>query len=233
MLKLQTLTISLVFILITSLNTPAQANSPNHAWVENFSGYAINDSVALLSWDTIEEWNNYGFEIWRLISGQGLYSLIGFVPGAGHSNSTLHYEYIDTVHFPINAYNYTVQYILKIIDTSGGYEYTDDIIIYFPNPTSISEDIIKIETGSDFKFDVYPNPFNSETRITFNLASEQYISVQVYNVLGKWLLSITSKHYLPGVHQLDLNASRLPSGTYFIVLKASDLILSKKIILLK
>lgn len=81
----------------------------------------------------------------------------------------------------------------------------------------------------------YPNPFNPETSILFYLPKGEYVTIKVYDVLGKEVVVLLQEYRNPGKHTIFLNASQysIPSGIYFYSLATSDYCLSKKLILLK
>ncbi len=84
----------------------------------------------------------------------------------------------------------------------------------------------------------YPNPFNPSTVINFTLPEEMYISINIYNINGRCIKTIMNGNNKAGCSSvewdgLDKNGNKVSSGIYFYELKASDLVYSKKMILLK
>ncbi len=63
----------------------------------------------------------------------------------------------------------------------------------------------------------YPNPFNPSTKIEFQIPKEGFVSVKVYNVLGKEVATLLNGQIGEGVHNLDFNTTELglSSGVYF------------------
>ncbi len=63
----------------------------------------------------------------------------------------------------------------------------------------------------------YPNPFNPSTKIEFQIPKEGFVSVRVYNVLGKEVATLLNGQISEGVHNLNFNTSELglSSGVYF------------------
>ncbi len=69
----------------------------------------------------------------------------------------------------------------------------------------------------------YPNPFNSSTRIDFNLPREQYVKLSIYDILGRKVRIIVDEKLAVGAHSFtwnstDDNAERAASGVYMVVL---------------
>ena len=68
----------------------------------------------------------------------------------------------------------------------------------------------------------YPNPFNPETSITFELPAASEIELVVYNILGKEVAKLASGHYAAGKHTVIWDGSRTASGLYFYTLITDD-----------
>ncbi len=79
----------------------------------------------------------------------------------------------------------------------------------------------------------YPNPFKPETTIRFDLPEAMSVELTVYDVGGREVATIVSKHKEAGVHNVPFRANGLASGVYFYKLKAGSKTLSRKMILLR
>jgi hypothetical protein len=66
----------------------------------------------------------------------------------------------------------------------------------------------------------YPNPFNPTTKIEFELASDAFSSIILYDVTGKEVKTLVNSNLQAGHYVFELNASELPSGMYFYQLNA-------------
>lgn len=64
----------------------------------------------------------------------------------------------------------------------------------------------------------YPNPFNPVTSIPFVLASEGYVELSVYDILGRRVATLASSRLGAGTHKIAFDGSNLPSGIYVAVL---------------
>ncbi len=87
-------------------------------------------------------------------------------------------------------------------------------------------------------FQNYPNPFNPVTEIKFSLASQEKVSIKVYNILGKEIKSLVQEELPTGEHKVQWNGKdnyngELPSGIYFIKMTAGSYQKTIKAILLK
>lgn len=81
--------------------------------------------------------------------------------------------------------------------------------------------------------DVYPNPFNPSTQVSFTLPVDGYVGLYVYNLKGDQVDTIYQGYQLDGTHSYTWNASSLSSGVYYIRMISDDSVLSVKAMLLK
>lgn len=79
----------------------------------------------------------------------------------------------------------------------------------------------------------YPNPFNPETVIEFNLDKPTLVQLRVFDLQGRLVSVIASGMKSKGTHKAIWNASAYASGIYFYQLEAGDVILTRKLSLIK
>jgi Secretion system C-terminal sorting domain len=84
----------------------------------------------------------------------------------------------------------------------------------------------------------YPNPFNSESTISFNIIETSNVQIKIYNSLGKEINVLLDKELSSGKYEIfwdvkDKFGNSLPSGVYLIVLKTKNSVKTFKSILLK
>ena len=79
----------------------------------------------------------------------------------------------------------------------------------------------------------YPNPFNPSTRITYFVPKESYVSIKVYDFLGREVKTLANNFQTTGNYEIIFDASDLPSGTYFYSMIAEKFSDTKKMIVLK
>jgi len=95
----------------------------------------------------------------------------------------------------------------------------------------------RIEQEINFElFQNFPNPFNYNTHIKFvipNYKSKYHIELVVFDALGNKISTLMNCEKLPGNYEVDFSNEHLSSGVYFYQLKADNLIITKKLILLK
>ena len=80
----------------------------------------------------------------------------------------------------------------------------------------------------------YPNPFNPETRIHYNLNTPGTAEISVYNMAGKKVRTLINAYHDAGSYEINFNASSLSSGVYFYRLKQNGMIIqTRKMVLMK
>lgn len=79
----------------------------------------------------------------------------------------------------------------------------------------------------------YPNPFNPFTLIGYQLPVNVFVTVKVFDVLGREIETLVNKYQNAGNYSVQFNASNLPSGVYFYRLETGTFHETKKLLLLK
>lgn len=79
----------------------------------------------------------------------------------------------------------------------------------------------------------YPNPFNPETHLSFRLGTSGYVTLQVYDALGRLVASLVDEVRSAGEHDVTFEAAHLPSGHYIIRLRAPGFVQTRTVTLLK
>jgi len=179
---------------------------------------SVNNSNVQLLWSTASELNNMGFEIERSIDGQDNFVTVGFVEGKGSSTEINYYSFTD--HPQVNGVN-QLYYRLKQVDFDGTFSYSDVVNVSYDVP---AEFVLSQN---------FPNPFNPSTRINYFVPQESFVSIKVYDFLGREVLTLVNEAKSTGSYEIVFDASNLPSGTYFYTMIAGDYSTTKKMILLK
>jgi Secretion system C-terminal sorting domain len=90
--------------------------------------------------------------------------------------------------------------------------------------------------GDKFSYSLvqnYPNPFNPTTTISYSLKKAGLITLKVYDILGKEVVTLVNENQEAGNYSVKFNASHLPSGIYFYKISSGIYTATKKLILLK
>jgi hypothetical protein len=95
------------------------------------------------------------------------------------------------------------------------------------------------ESPEDFNLHQnYPNPFNPTTRIGYEVPSDSFVDLSVYNVVGKKVVTLVSRNQSAGHHEItwdgmDELGLQVPSGVYLCCLRSGSNWLSKKMVLVR
>jgi hypothetical protein len=79
----------------------------------------------------------------------------------------------------------------------------------------------------------YPNPFNPSTIISYQLPSNNHVSLKVYDMIGREVATLVNEVKEAGSYEATFNASKLSSGIYFYQLKSGQFSSVKKMMLIK
>jgi hypothetical protein len=79
----------------------------------------------------------------------------------------------------------------------------------------------------------YPNPFNPSTTIRFEVAGSGFVSLKVFDVLGREVATLVNEERMPGRYERVFQAEGLPSGLYVYQLKTHKNVATRKLLLLK
>ena len=99
-------------------------------------------------------------------------------------------------------------------------------------PVDVSETVLLSE---NFLYQNFPNPFNPETVIGWQIARGSYVTLKIYDVLGREMATLINEYEQAGAHNLKLNINNynLSSGVYFYRLTADNFAQTKKLLLIK
>ncbi len=195
-----------------------------------FEASPVKDGKAVeLQWITASETDNLGFEIlrrqgvgteWQTIDS---YTYNSELIGQGTVSHTTQYTYTDETVDSENAY----QYCIVNVAVNGDKEYSQVVDVALASV---------IETHQ--LYPAYPNPFNPETNITFDIAQDGNVSLQVFDIQGRLIKTLLNNSLFAGRHKIKWdgktsNGNTAASGVYLIKLKTSDYSKYIKVSLLK
>ncbi len=97
--------------------------------------------------------------------------------------------------------------------------------------TGIEDEIQPVNTFSLSQN--YPNPFNPVTKIGYSLGKYGPVTIKVYDVLGKEIITLLNSEKPAGIYSVKFDGSNLASGIYYYQMRSGDFIQTKKLLLLK
>lgn len=79
----------------------------------------------------------------------------------------------------------------------------------------------------------YPNPFNPTTAISFQLTANGFVSLKVFDLLGREVSSLAEKEMEPGMHTVSWDATGFSSGVYFYRMRSGSFTQTRKLMLMR
>lgn len=140
------------------------------------------------------------------------------------------------------SFNGGKQTLLKVTNAgaAGKYLSADAVMILLNrrlSPGTVTgvenESVKKKELNLNFNLKSYPNPFNNQTRVTFNLENLGTFNVNLYNVIGQKVYSFTRAPERTGIQEISFETNSLSSGVYILNVSQADKQQSIKLVLSK
>ena len=196
----------------------------NPAELASFDGAVQNDRV-VLNWATVSQTNNAGWRIMRSVDGENFEAVGNFVQGAGTSDALMTYNFEDSNLPGVDK----VYYRLEQVDLDGSISQSNVIEVLLG---------ARMPLPTEFAVNVYPNPFNPSTTISYALPEASPVTVVIYDVLGQQVRRLISQFNAAGRYSVQWDARDnqgrgVASGVYIAKVDAGTTTLSQKMLLLK
>jgi alkaline phosphatase len=183
--------------------------------LESFTAEPVQSAIQL-RWRTASETDNDRFEIFRDDR------LIVSVSGNGNSPNGHSYSWLNTDVIPGVSYSYT----LYSVDFDGTRR-------ELAHAAAAAEEA-NASTMQEFALHPnYPNPFNAATVIRFDLPHSGFVSLRVFDLMGRQVAALVNGEVAAGSHTVMFRADGLPSGVYVCALDAETYHARTKMMLLK
>lgn len=131
--------------------------------------------------------------------------------------------------------NELLKYQIQSVDVHGNGSGFAEEIISTTNTVSRTDS----EKPDSYRlFSNYPNPFNPETEIQFDLPEATHVVIKIYNTLGREITTIVNAEYNAGTYKarwngMDQFGNSVSSGVYIYVLQANNFTAQKKMTLMR
>ncbi len=176
------------------------------------------DGQVTLTWTTASEKDNDYFEIQRQANSDWI--TVGTVQGTNEVTGS-NYQYVDSD--VINGVTYTYRLISHDINgTVHEYELTAQAT---PGRPSVPVQYALYQN--------YPNPFNPITTISYDVAETGFVSLKIYDVVGREVAILVDGKLAAGSYAATWNARGLPSGIYLCRMDAGSFTKVRKLLLVK
>lgn len=193
-----------------------------------------DEHAVLLQWMTQSEKDNLGFILerktngpWRVIAS---YQTFDALRGQGSCSMPTYYEFIDDS----VLVNTTYYYRLADVDMSGLVSYHEPIEIRM----AAGIEHVALLPNALRVMPAFPNPFNPETVLRYELHSTSCVDIKVFDLRGRPVRTLLSGQQNPGHHSVTWNGrddagERQSSGVYVIRIRAENVVSSQKVIMMQ
>jgi hypothetical protein len=204
---------------------------PVAAELASFTSQVTVDDDILLQWGVASQSNNLGWEVFRSTDSRIFTKVSELVLGDGNSDEYKSYSFVDS-NLPQTDVLY---YYLNQIDLDGTTS-RSQVIEVLLSPTAVAELALPMVNALRQNF---PNPFNPETMISFDLSGDQVVSLAIYDMTGQVIRTLVDAQPMTAGNFKQLwdgrndSGAKVGSGVYFYQLRAGDFIAKKKMTLLQ
>jgi len=204
--------------------------------LSRFSAEVAQNGV-LLKWSTESETNNLGFILERNVGadhdppsevGMGWQTIASYqtnpdLQSQGNTSSSTDYSFIDGN----TKLGWTYSYRLSDVSRTGTAHVTDAIQIALPDAPK--ETVLAPP---------FPNPFNPQTKISYQLAESGLVTITVYDILGRKVMALLNEEQRAGSYSFhwlgqDDAGRQAASGTYILRLITGEVVQSQKVLLMR
>jgi hypothetical protein len=139
------------------------------------------------------------------------------------------YTYSFNYTAPSSAGSQTL-YATGLSSTSAGWNFAPNKTISVVTSTGVSNNPVHYEWSLDQN---YPNPFNPSSFIKFSIPQNEFVTLKVYNILGKEVATLINESKAPGNYDIKFDGGKLASGIYLYKITAGSFTQTDKMILMK
>ena len=178
-----------------------------------------------------------GYQIWRKVKHNGNWgspTLLSTVSSG--TTYYIDYDYVYTDGYTDDMLNYDVRARLYY---NSSYSYADDAYetTFGKVEAAMLEDnqiaLVANELPPVYSITNYPNPFNPTTTINYQLPENGFVTIKVFDLLGKEIATLVNENKSAGYYKVNFDAGKLTSGIYIYTITVNNFIQSKKMLLMK
>jgi hypothetical protein len=190
-----------------------------------------NGQYISLAWTDHPNTNVTQYQVWRIVTGGSTSAIATLNRG---TTSFTDYSYIQNpngaakLFYAVKAY-YSPSglwndpgYLLNRGDLDLNIAHNNDQL-----------NISSKEVPLEYSIGNYPNPFNPTTVIGYQLPVAGYVTLKVFDLLGREVATLVNENKSAGYYKISFDASNLPSGVYFYNLLTGNSSITKKMLLIK
>ena len=210
------------------LNAGTDASLPVE--LSSFSAEATEQGV-VLRWVTASELDNLGFILERQSEGASewlkiaSYETNSTLRGQGNTSQTTSYSFMDKNVQTEGTYNYS----LSDVSTDGEIHVYDVIQITMQYAAAPGETLLE---------PAFPNPFNPQTKISYQLAESGIVEISVYDMLGRKVSMLLNENQNAGSYNIywygrDNAGQQVSTGTYILRMSTGEMVQTQKVLLMR
>lgn len=182
-----------------------------------------------LTWSHNKEADFSFYQIYKKVTSE-----LGFIPFATTSNN--YYEDVSES-FPVKGgqgFTHNVWYYVKSVDLASYYSPASNTLTVNVAGSQIEKQNLKNNKPVAYSLNQnYPNPFNPSTKISYSIKEDGFVSLKVYDNLGREVKTLVSENQPAGIYEVNFDASDLPSGMYIYTIRSGSYLQTRKMLLLK
>jgi hypothetical protein len=184
---------------------PVQSLDPLPVESTPLVAQALSNEIRL-TWQTLSERSNRGFEIERGTDGE-TFVKVGYVEGAGNTREAKNYLFDD----PAVQRGTVYYYRYKQLDFDGRHAYSN--VAQAMLPELKGKDALNALT-------VYPNPFKNTVTFSYSLGKATHLTLEIYDLGGKLVATPLKNVGVKTSGEKSVDLSSLSPGVYVYRLKA-------------
>jgi hypothetical protein len=216
----------------TTFNAVMKVSKPVNSYRIQHYGTTVGDPIVVY-WTAHPSSLVVGYEVWRTIKNVQSATRIATISDRTVTSYTDN-ECLYTDSYTNDLIYYDVRAKLSNDVTSDA----DFVAVYGDyNGSKVSDPNIlakQLNTApTEYSLGNYPNPFNPTTVIRYAMPEAGQVSLKIYNVLSQEVANLVESNQSAGVHQINFNASHLPTGIYIARLQAGARVMTSKLQLIK
>jgi hypothetical protein len=143
-----------------------------------------------------------------------------------------HYTFSDKEFVYLTREGLLLDIMMASSQLDTGFVQPTGVVLFVPSSlVTVDKEVL---VPSDYALEQnYPNPFNPTTTISFSLPSKTFVTLKIFDALGREVSVVLGEELSPGTYSRQWNSANAPSGVYFYRLQAGQYTETKKMLLLR
>jgi hypothetical protein len=200
-------------------------------WIITPRLYDIHEGDSISFWcGAIDMQFKDSLKIWVSTTGDTIpnFTMIDYFKVSGPVGSW-HKRSYDLSAYAGKSIYFAVNYYIKDAGAFG----TASDNVWIDHFTLTGKGFGGVEPVSYKLFQNFPNPFNPTTDISFSIAGDSRVTINIYNTVGQQVKQLVNADYKKGTYTVNFDGTDLASGVYFYKINAGDFTEKKKMVLVK